>query len=418
MVFMPINRNVVTQHAENAAFFWLARDLSIHEPHYSLDDLTRLDGRVEANLDGLRIAGDAGWKICEEHYAWDLPGEIFAAAVLAFETLNVERMERVVEIGIADHELSRGLVSAFGWLSLQQAQTLIDSLLAHELAAARAIGIAASAIHRKDPGGALRKALQDDDPALVARAAKAAGELGRTDLIPLLQKHLRSADDHCRFRAAWSGTLLKQDDAPRALQSFAVPGNHRAEEAVVVAARGLDLSSAQLWQKEMAGDAKTMRLAVICAGAMGDPVLIPWLISQMENPELARPAGESFTMITGVDLAYEDLDGDKPEGFQAGPTEDPDDEDVAMDPDEDLSWPKPELILKWWDKNKGQFQNGQRYLVGKPVAQENLMSVFKTGRQRQRAAAALELALLNPGKPLFEVRAPGWRQKRILGMQA
>ena len=34
-----------------------------------------------------------------------------------------------------------------------------------------------------------------------------------------------------------------------------------------------------------------------------------------------------------------------------------------------------------------------------------------TGYQRQRAAAALELAILKPGRPLFEVRAPGWRQQ-------
>jgi len=56
----------------------------------------------------------------------------------------------------------------------------------------------------------------------------------------------------------------------------------------------------------------------------------------MTIPELARVAGEAFTMITGVDIAYEDLEGAWPEGFVAGPTEDPEDENVAMDPDEDL----------------------------------------------------------------------------------
>jgi hypothetical protein len=41
-------------------------------------------------------------------------------------------------------------------------------------------------------------------------------------------------------------------------------------------------------------------------------------------------------MITGVDIAYEDLEGEWPEGFEAGPTENPENENVAMDPDEDL----------------------------------------------------------------------------------
>jgi len=34
--------------------------------------------------------------------------------------------------------------------------------------------------------------------------------------------------------------------------------------------------------------------------------------------------------------------------------------------------------------------------------------------QRQRAAAVLEMAILQPGQPLFEVRAPGFRQQQIL----
>jgi hypothetical protein len=44
----------------------------------------------------------------------------------------------------------------------------------------------------------------------------------------------------------------------------------------------------------------------------------------------------------------------------------------------------------------------------------NLWQVLQTGYQRQRAAAAIELTILQPGQALFEVRAPGFRQQRIL----
>jgi hypothetical protein len=40
------------------------------------------------------------------------------------------------------------------------------------------------------------------------------------------------------------------------------------------------------------------------------------------------------------------LEGKKPEGFEAGPTENPEDENVKMDPDDNLPWPDPALILK------------------------------------------------------------------------
>ena len=67
-----------------------------------------------------------------------------------------------------------------------------------------------------------------------------------------------------------------------------------------------------------------------------------------------------------------------------------------MDPDDNLPWPEPALVQKWWDKNRGQFQNGTRYLMGKPMTIDWLKTVLRDGRQRQRAAAALELAIRNP----------------------
>jgi hypothetical protein len=50
---------IVSQHAEEAAFLWLLRSNAVGAPHYSLKDLAKLDGRVEAHLDGLRVAGSA-----------------------------------------------------------------------------------------------------------------------------------------------------------------------------------------------------------------------------------------------------------------------------------------------------------------------------------------------------------------------
>jgi uncharacterized protein (TIGR02270 family) len=155
-------------------------------------------------------------------------------------------------------------------------------------------------------------------------------------------------------------------------------------------------------------------LSVIGAGILGDPALITWLIEEMSVPPLARVAGEAFTMITGVDLAYHDLDTAPPEDFEAGPNEDPNDDNVEMDPDERLPWPNAPLIGAWWGKHEHEFHPGVRHLVGKPITAEWAASVLCTGRQRQRAAAAMEIALLTPGKPLFEVRAPGFRQQRVL----
>ena len=106
--------------------------------------------------------------------------------------------------------------------------------------------------------------------------------------------------------------------------------------------------------------------------------------------------------------------GERPEGFTVGPTEAPEDGNVDMDPDENLPWPKPEAIHTWWRNHQGQFRSGTRYLLGKPMSPDWLRDVLRNGRQRQRAAAALELALQQPGQPLFEIHALGFRQQQFL----
>jgi hypothetical protein len=47
---------------------------------------------------------------------------------------------------------------------------------------------------------------------------------------------------------------------------------------------------------------------------------------------------------------------------------------------------------------------------------ESLVQALRVGKQRQRAAAALEIAFRRPGKTLFEVRARADWQRRALGM--
>jgi uncharacterized protein (TIGR02270 family) len=396
-------RVVIEQHAQAAAFHWLLRDAAVCAPHYSLGDLAKLDHRLDAHIDGLRIAGDAGWEICQEQLGWEEPGEVFVSAILAFESGHEARMQAVLEMGGASRELSRGLVSALGWLPYQQAEKYIQQLLTAESPNLRHIGIEACAVHRQDPGHPLTDVLSNSDPSLRARVLRAVGQLGRIDLLPLVQNNLTMGDRLCRYSAAWSAALLGDMGAIPTLQSIAELDVPYKEGAAKMALRCMDLPTAHGWQRALAQSADAIRLAVIGAGVIGDPTLIPWLIEQMAIPELARVAGEAFTMITGVDIAYEDLEGEWPEGFEAGPTEDPADENVAMDLDEDLPWPHPELINQWWHAHRSALQPGARYLLGKPMSPAWLRDVLRNSRQRQRAAAALELAMRQPGQPLFEV---------------
>ena len=119
-------------------------------------------------------------------------------------------------------------------------------------------------------------------------------------------------------------------------------------------------------------------------------------------------------VITGLDLAYLDLERKPPEGGAGGPNDDPNDPNVAMDEDDGLPWPDPQRISRWWEANGARFTPGNRYFLGEPVTREKCVKALKDGFQRQRILAAHYLCLLEPGTPLFEWRAPSPRQQRLL----
>lgn len=406
---LPVH-DVLTQHTEGASFLWNVRQLACAWPHYGLTELSKLDLRLEAHLDGLRIAGEEGWRHCVKELSWQQPGEVFAAAALAIKAGHRERLAQIGVVIAKKPALVRGLVSAMGWAPLQESLELARELAGASTPWKQRAGIAAYAIHRQDPGDLLERAVRAENPWLRARALRAAGELGRTDLVWLLERDLDSADPGCSFWAAWSVALLS--GYTRAIERLQLLAEHEGPyraQACDLALRCLPYRQAHAWHKTL-----SPRLAVSGAGALGDPALLPYLLDQMRAPALARLAGEAFSMITGVDLARERLDAPQPEGFEAGPSEDPAEEDVALDADERLPWPNADLLARWFDAHGGRFLAGERYLLGCPIEVPNLREVLRHGRQRQRAAAALELVLRHRGTPLAEIRAPGFRQREVL----
>jgi len=407
--------HIIDQHAEEAAFLWLLRHNAVYAPHYNLKDLAKLDGRVEAHIDGLRIAGDYGWEACCLNLEFKERGEVFTAAILALEGNHIDRINKVYQVAEEAPETLTGLISAFGWVEPHLLQGKVSGLLVSKNPLWRQVGIAACAIHRVDPGKYLDQAIQDDNPQLKARALRAAGELGRVDLKPALLEQVKNQNPVAGFWAAWSVVLLGgRGKALSSLQTKIMEGSDFSLKAMQPVLRVLNLQEVKELLKVLVQNGDRTREAIIGAGISGDPSYMPWLIKQMEVPGLAKIAGESFSFISGVDIAYDDLEGELPKSFVTGPTENPEDEEVAMDTDEDLPCPDLLLIDRWWKEHQESFKPGVRYLLGKPVNELQCQHILKTGKQRQRQAAALEFALIQPKQPLFETRAMGKRQQQWL----
>lgn len=396
--------SILERHAEEVPFLWRLRDAAAIAPHHDRGTLAGLDERLDAHLDGLRIAGDQGLAVSLAALDPEGPGSVFGAAVLAAERADAKGMDEVLAHADAAPSLSRSVVSALAWVSFDVARPVIERLVASASPLHRRIGIAASAAHRRDPGVPLAWAARDDEPRLRARALRAAGELGRHDLLAAARDGVRSDHEETRFWASWSAALLGEGAAIDVLWSIAREGGPFAERAVAVAARRGDVREARSRIEDLAVAAETARAAVIGAEALGDPGLVPWLFERMSTPTLARIAAEAFAMITGA-VIERGLAGTAPEGFTAGPIEDPRDPDVAMDRDRGLPWPNIDALRAWWSGRERGYRRGTRYLLGAPLTPEHVERLLNTASQKRRLSAALELALSRPGHPLTEVRA-------------
>jgi uncharacterized protein (TIGR02270 family) len=403
---------VVEQHAAEAAFCWSFRDAAARSPAYDLLELCELDHRLECHLDGLRAAGDVGWELCLAALEDEEPGVLFPAAVLAVEREDWPGFARVLDAGAEEPARARAFASALGFLPFDRLDVVWRGMLAEGSPVPLLfLGVTGHAIHRRDVGARLEHIAVSRDARLRARAYRAISELGREDLRRVLREGLSDADEACRFWAAWSAALLGDDRAPAVLAELAAEGGRYAARASDMAVRVLSPLDARRFVESLVARGGAERAAIVGAGALGDPGLAPWLLAQAANEATARLAAWSLTLITNANVTDE-LGGKPPPDFVGGPNDDPDDEDVASDPDEDLPWPDVVRLAGWLRERS--FAEGSRHLLGKAMEPGWLRHVLRAGNQAARAAAAIELCLRRRGEPLFEVRAPGYLQLAAL----
>jgi uncharacterized protein (TIGR02270 family) len=411
---------VVQQHVDEVVHLRQVRTILVRAPHVRLLRLARIDERIAAHLDGVAVAGAHGARLCRQ--ALDPPGTgaVFAATVQAIESREAARLHNLLEMAGGSPEARRGALSAFGWVSGSSLRGITKTLLESPDSWWQEVGVAACAMHRVDPGAALLRKMIDRaavDPVLASRALRVAAGLACVDLRDECVGAMRStATPAAALVAAQSAALLGDRDASvdvlRALSMS--PGAERSP-ALAIWLKLAPREEAHAALKALLAEAPAVRTLTRAIGIAGDPYHVPWLISRMEDLALARLAGESFSLITGLDLAYLDLDLKPPEGIETGPNDDPNDANVALDEDDSLPWPAPHKIAAWWHRNGGRFSAGTRYFMGQSPTTAHCASVLTTGFQRQRRHAAEYLCLLKPGTPLFNTAAPAWRQQRLLG---
>jgi uncharacterized protein (TIGR02270 family) len=413
-MMLPSIAGSVAEHLEESSFLWLQRAHAVSAPNYSPQQFADLDERLEAHIDGLRVAGDEGWNLAEAALESESSEDFFPAAVLALEAQD-GRFGRLIEQAQRLPEVVPGLTSSLGWVDPKFLTRCVQALLEDSSPFKQMLGIAACAEHRKDSGRWLESYMASQAAGVRTRALRAAGELGRKDLLPQILAALGDSKQEARFWSAWSGVLLgHRVSALHALKTYALKSGIHQMQALQPALMAMDLDGGHKLLQQLPETPDTDRLRIIGSGYIGSTRYVSWLIEQMKQPWLARVAAEAFVNITGADFNLDQLEAPPPDDFEDGPTEDPDDENVEVPEDIALPWPDFEKIKIWWEQNQARLAGPDRLFLGRPPSEEHCLNVLKEGFQRQRVAAALHLCLLKPGTVLFNTGAPAWRQQAAL----
>lgn len=396
---------------DEAAYLFRHRCMAVRAPHIRLERLSEEDERLAALLDWGLLQPRAA--LTDEVAARCAAGETELAFLLAILLLGGP------DAGIALRHLvapafMQPCVAALAWVDRTVARPAIQDLLAAAEPAARAVAIAAIGARRTAiADDVLERFADDPDPLLRARTFRTIGQLGRRMLMPRLLAARTEDDPECRFWAAWSAARMGETSTIGILADIARGTGRRADAALEMLLRRATVEQGNAWLSAFARNHPQRRRSLVRAtGILGDPLYMPWLLACMEEPDLARLAGEAVAMVTGLDIAYLDLDRDAPEGFDAGPNDDAGDDTVELGEDEWLPWPDMRKVSDWWRSNSDRFAAGTAFFLGQPKQSADWLGALNDAFQRQRIAAAMELAIRQPDKPMFEARARGRRQRQ------
>jgi len=410
----PPIESIVAQHAEEGAALRHSRSTLVRAPHITLRQLRRHDDRIAAHLDGLVVAGPYGLETCARAMEHPGTGEAFTLAFVATAARDARTLQRLLALASALPPVRRGVVSALAWCPPGQLANLLQRLL--EDPAQRLLALDACRLLGLDGGDVLVGALRDASPIVRATAARAAGELGRTDTLDALIGLSAAEDAQLAYWAARSALLLgDRHDSVRCLTRIAEGDlgsiSDSALAIVLISsemAKGRDVVRGVA--RAGARDVRRERRVIRACGWLGDADSVPWLIQRMSDPAVARVAAEAMGLITGIDWSVPGRELTR-SASDAGE----DDEPAESVGDESLPRPDAAGADAWWTENAVRMPRGSQSFLGNTPDPSVCRQALRNALQRQRSVAALRLKLLQPEEMLFNVRAPAWAQQASLG---
>jgi len=331
LAFIP---EVINAHFEEAAFLYseFQAETNASEPNTAY--LENVISRIDANLDGLAINAAATCEYCNSAIENEDAGEFFVASYLAFLSGELDKIKPVVEAAQATPYLLQAVASGLAWHPWGRCGFWATKFIAAKQTAMAAIGLYCFNTHKKTVpikyidllARSLSVKASNELPLLLAIGCKNSD----TSIVPVLQQNTPEALEPVTFQILQARLKLGDASALSALKPFVLNENDDREAAISLAFSQLEKAQAKQWVAELKSTPQAERFLLLAVAAMHETPLIPWVLKQMEVPELSRIAGKVFSQLSGYDL--------KQKGWIVE-NESMDEKWLALEGDEDLDWP-------------------------------------------------------------------------------
>jgi len=330
--FIP---EVINAHFDEAAYLYSEFQTEVNALESNAAYLNGVVARIEANLEGLTINAAAATEHCDAVLESEDAGEFFVAAYLAFQTGDLEKIKPLAEAAQACTPLLEAVACGLAWHPWAFCGFWAAKFISAKQTSMAAVGLFCFDTHKKPLpirfDDLLIRSLSEKNAIELPLLLSIARKNNEVAILPILQQKNATGElENTQFEMLETRIKLGDDSALPLLKPFVLAENDQREPALQLAFSQLKIDEAKHWMGELKNTPDAERYLLLAVGAMNEKPLLPWVLKQMEIPELARIAGQVFCVLTGLDLRKNDWII----------TDDAMDEQwLALEGDEELDWP-------------------------------------------------------------------------------
>lgn len=362
LTFIP---DIAEEHFEELQFLWSQRRNALRSAAYTMREMGMLEERIEAHTQGLLVLGDNLLEFVGKALDGDDAMPAFAAAYALLRLGTPAAIERVRDAFLgAEGKRLQGIGEALANGPAQPLIPLLQSLFTSAAPPVAAAAGEALAFHRalQSTSEQLVPLLRDEQPAVRQSAWRIATNCGLAFAPALYDAGMEDEDPSVHraalVAAAWNGYHGWLSHCYR----IAKQPNPEGVEPIAMLAAALpphEYKAVTAFASTQAFGPTRYRIAA----AFGHPVMIEFLLSEMENPDpaAAAGAGAAFSKMLGVAVesgkraTAPPPNGQQPDEFEA----------EFLD---EVQLPDVPKARQHWEKVKPQLANASRVAHGVDVS--------------------------------------------------